>query len=207
MGVPLALSSVEIGNQALAMIGVGRISSWTDSEAGRVLTDIYEAKVKDLLRKHPWNFAIKRASIQKNAAAPEWGYANSFNLPADCVRVLETSEDKYAFSETWKVESGVIVTDISSPLEILYVARVGEDKFDPAFTECLASMLARELAQPLTGNLDLQAEMQSEAERKFRLAKGADGQEGSPPVFRRATWVSSKFAYPSRGNDNSRWGS
>lgn len=199
-------TQTSIANAALRMIGQDRITSFSEGEAGRILTDIYEDKVQYLLRHHLWNFAIKRASLYASNTAPEWGFLYSYQLPEDCVRVLNTSEDEYVDSDKWQVEGSSIVTDIEAPLKIRYVSRADESDFDPLFVECLSAMLAAELAQPITGRSDLQAEMQGEAERKLRLAKAADGQEGSPPVFRRATWVQAKFV-PFGGRGPGRWGS
>jgi len=204
----MAASKIDIANIALRMIKAKRIGSFgDDTEAARVLTDIYEDKVEYLLREHLWNFAVKRASLQAASPSPEWGFANSFELPSDCVRVVETDDDIYAHSEKWQVEGRKIVTDLDAPLNIKYVARVDEVEFDPAFRECLAAELAAELALPLTGSLEIADEKRKRAEDKFRSAKADDGQEGTPPVFKRNTWVSAKWYGTRHGDNPGRWGS
>ena len=190
----MASTQTQIANAALRAVGQDRIASFaTGGEAGRVLDDIYEKKVEYLLRHHLWNFSIKRDSIPESAASPDWEFDHAYPVPADCIRVISTSEDVYAHSLKWQLEGQSIVTDITSPLKIKYVSRAPESEFDPLFEECLVALLAAELAQVLTGDLALQQELQGEAERKLRMAKGADGQEGSPPVFRRGTWLSAKW--------------
>lgn len=202
----MATTKTSIGNSALRMIGKPRIDSFASGgAAGQILEDIYEDKVEDLLRKHLWNFAIKRASLNASATAPEWGFENSYLLPTDCIRVVSIEDDGYVYPEKWQVEGRYVVTDSPAPLKIKYIRRAAESEFDSSFKECLSSILAAEMAQALTGSQELQAEMQSEAERKFRLAKGADGQEGTPPTLKLNTWVRAKRNGANR--DDTRLGS
>ena len=201
----MATTKTSIGSAALRMLGKPRIDSFASGgPAGQVLEDIYEDKVEDLLRKHIWNFAVTRDSLSETTPAPAWGFDHSYALPTDCLRVLSIEDDEYTSGEKWQVEGRVIVTDCDAPLKIRYIRRADEHEFDSAFKECLAAVLAAEMAQALTKNIDLQDELQKEAERKFRLAKGADGQEGTAPTLKLRTWVSAK--HHGAGGDPSRWG-
>ncbi len=60
----MANSQVSICNAALRQLGVAKITALSDSvEQARILTDIYDAILDEVLAAHPWNFAIKRATL------------------------------------------------------------------------------------------------------------------------------------------------
>lgn len=189
-------SDISIANAALRMIGEDRIESFASGdEAGRILDDIYEDKVRYALRLHPWNFAIKRESLYQTTPTPEYEFSYGYRLPDDCLRVLETSEDVLSGSRDWQVEGRTIVTSIGPPLKIKYIARVSEENFEPAFAEYVSALLATELAEPITGNGEVIDRVNRKLEPKFRLAKSNDGQEGTPQRLRQGTWVDAHAGY------------
>lgn len=61
------MTKIQICNQALRLLGVERITSTElageTNEAARVLNDVYDAIQDESLAAHPWNFAIKRATL------------------------------------------------------------------------------------------------------------------------------------------------
>lgn len=60
----MANSQLTICNSALRQIGVAKITALSDAvEQARILTDIYDAILDEVLGSHPWNFAIKRAAL------------------------------------------------------------------------------------------------------------------------------------------------
>lgn len=60
----MATNSVEICNNALALIGARRITALTDpSKEARTCNDAYDGCRKAVLRLHPWNFATVRVRI------------------------------------------------------------------------------------------------------------------------------------------------
>lgn len=60
----MATNSVEICNNALALIGARRITALSDpSKEGRSCNDNYDICRKTLLRLHPWNFAMTRVEL------------------------------------------------------------------------------------------------------------------------------------------------
>ena len=94
-------SETSICNSALTRIGAARITSLTDdSKQARACTASYALMRDEVLRSHPWNSAISRASVASLADAPAFGYDNQFQLPADCLRMLEVYDSRLP----WVVE-------------------------------------------------------------------------------------------------------
>jgi hypothetical protein len=71
-------SETSICNSALTRIGAARITSLTDdSKQARACTASYALMRDEVLRSHPWNSAISRASVASLADAPAFGSANA----------------------------------------------------------------------------------------------------------------------------------
>jgi len=187
-------SQVDIVNAAFVKIGVPRIVTMLDDvDRAELALAIYADQRQHVLRDHPWNFAIKRASLAALAAAPEWGFTYKYQLPGDCLRVLETSEDVDGGDYEWFVEGRVIVTDLSPPLLIRYVSDIeDENEMDALFRELLAIRIGQVLAEPLTGSSEVAAAMKNEYEDKLRAARGSDGQEGSAQRMQVTSWVTAR---------------
>ena len=84
-------SEVDIINSALNMVGATNIIARAeDSKSARITNQRYDYIRDAVLRAHPWNCAISRATIAPDADSPDFGFTNQFTLPTDpyCLRVL-----------------------------------------------------------------------------------------------------------------------
>lgn len=184
-------SSVGIANKALTLLGALPITAFTDdSPAARAVNRIYDETRRELLAAHPWNFAIKRASLAASATAPTHTYARAFPLPSDCLRVREALAGDYLYG----IEGEQIVTDATAPLSIVYIADIEDpNQMSPQFREALSYRLAAQLAFQITGNATLSANMEVIAGRKESLARSYDAQEGEYYEQDEGTWLESRY--------------
>jgi hypothetical protein len=176
----------EIVNGALRRLGQKRITALTELD---LYTDTFEIYRDALIRGHPWNFAMTRASLAADATGPEWGFDNAFTLPAQpyCLWVHRVNNPA---NYPWKVEGRKIVTDLSAPLEIIYLARITDtSEWDALFVECLIAKLAMEWAEPLVMNPELTKQVTDEFEKKIQNGFGVDGQEGTTDPVPEGSWV------------------
>lgn len=143
-------SDTSISNRALQKLGAARITSLSESSSeARACSSVYEVLRDAELRAHPWNFATARAQLSADAVSPAFGKANSFNLPVDCLKVLE--DDVNSLNKDWLIEGRKILTDEGGPLNIRYTKKVVESQdMDPLFAEALACKMAIEMCEELT---------------------------------------------------------
>lgn len=197
----MATSKVDICNSALAKVGAARISSLDDdSKEARLCKELYPRCVGELLRSHPWNFAIERSSVSALAAAPEYGFSYQFPLPADCIRVLnvdaEFADDDVGQGEhyTWKIEGRNLLAHDSS-IEIKYIKDITNSPhlYDLAFCEVLAYRIASDLAFPLSQSNPLANRMDQQYRAALAFARTYDAQEGSSDRFSADQWLNSRF--------------
>lgn len=184
----MAVSEVAICNSALAKIGADRIGSLDDDSRAAKLCKEQYYKIRDmLLRAHPWNFAIKRASLAASVTAPAFGYTYAYPVPVDFVRALEVNENLY----DWEKEGISILTD-ESECELKYIAEVPVGYFDTTFDELLAVKLAHDICSDLSSSPTIKQMLADEYKALLREARLFDAQESTVKKTRTTTFTSSR---------------
>jgi hypothetical protein len=145
-------SQTSICNRALECLGDAPIVSIDDdTKAAKAMRRIYDDTRRAFLCDHPWHFAKKRASLPASAAAPVWGFARGFPVPADFLRLLAVRNGPDFSLEADATGSQWILSDAAAPLEILYLTDVTDaGRLPPHAVEALARWLAYDLAEDLT---------------------------------------------------------
>jgi len=184
-------SSVDICNRALSRVGEARITSLTDdTKQARACNGAYTHVRDEVLRAHPWNAAIARASLAKLATSPAFGYDDEYQLPADCLRVVEV----YDTTLPWVVEGKKLLSDEGSPLSIRYVRREEDpNQWDSLLVSAVAARLAMELCEELTQSNTKREIATREYEDLLSRARMADGQEQSPMPFEEDSWINARY--------------
>lgn len=170
-------SDVQIANRALSKIGDKQIVSLTESsEPARAINECYTIVRQSELRRHPWHFAKKRASLAADVETPAFDFDYQFTLPADCLRLLMPTPDSESVQFNgrvdWKVEGRKILSNEEGPLYITYLADVTDpNQFDAAFVDVFASRLAVEVAHRLTGSTEKRKMAQEEYRASLQEAR------------------------------------
>jgi hypothetical protein len=197
----VAISIVDICNSALSKVGGARISSLDDdTKEGRLCKELYPRASDELLRSHPWNFAIARIALAQTVATPNFGYDFQYELPVDCLRVINIASE-FADSEDlggsfigWKIEGRKLLTN-EGDINIKYIKDVSDTPylFDANFTETLAYRLAKDLAYPLAQSNSLADRMSVEYRESLAFARSYDAQEGSSDRIGANEWITSRY--------------
>lgn len=175
----MATSDVAICNLALQKLGASRITSLDeDSVNAREMNACYTAIRDAELRKHTWNFAVKRVSLPADSSGPTHGPDNSFTLPADFLRLLAPDPSVNVNTLDWRVEGRAIVTDDDAPLLVRYIYRVEDpNEFDALFIDALACRLAWQTCEKITQSNTKKADVRDEYKEIIREAKRANAIE------------------------------
>lgn len=144
----MAQSVVDCCNSALQRVGAASITSLTDnSPEARACTVAYDSNRRDELRKHRWNFALKRVVLTPDATAPAFDFKYAFTLPTDCLRVLRPATSDL----DWQIEGRKILTNDGTILNLKYVADVEDcSQWDASFYNVVAGALALDICEKLT---------------------------------------------------------
>ena len=183
-------SSVEICNLALYMVGAERISSFSETtKRAKLCNDIYEIERDSFLGSHPWNFATRRVELAKTATTPEFGYEYEYQLPADCLRVVELEYNDIEF----KIEGDKLLTN-EATIKIEYIAKEEDTSKYPAHViDALSAKIAVKLSYPLVQSRELKLELRDNARTALSSARLFDAQEGTPRELNMSDWTDSRF--------------
>lgn len=148
-----------------------------------------------LLERWDWNFAIKRVSLAAEVTAPAYGWAGSFVLPPETVRVLPPSDDgtyEGDFVEH-EIEDGRLLTNAVSPLNLRIVYRNENYAAYPAtFIEALSARLALKCAHWITGKSNYVQIAEGMYRDAIASAWAVDAIQGSWPRGSSDEWVNSR---------------
>lgn len=183
-------SRVEICNRALDKLGSAAITSLDDNvKSARACARMFDAVRDAELRDHQWNFAVARTSLPELGEAPVFGFSKQYQLPGDCLKVLDVDPPG-----DWKVEGRRVLANVSASLRIKYIRRVGDtNSFDALFAEALSARMAQELCETLTQSNSKKRAVQDDYTQAIRRARRADAIEGTPDAFEETSWIKARF--------------
>jgi hypothetical protein len=152
-----------ICNLALAKLGIDPIMALSDaSKPAQYCKRFYESTRDEVLSAHRWNFAMARATLNRLSTGPAFEWAYAYQLPADCLRVLQLNGyDETEQKGMFAIEGRQMFTD-EDTAQVRYISRVTDASAWPAlFIDALATKLASNIAAPLTGSRTASTEMLS----------------------------------------------
>lgn len=140
------MDKLHIINRALMKCGLPLAASLNDCDWNAA--QVFEPCAEECLRSHGWGFAQKFATLEKSAP-PEHGHMYGYQLPDDCVRVIDIRSQFNLRSPKGtyqKSGNSIIYTDLS-PCHLRYVQRL----LDPAewpvdFADAVACRIGYEIA-------------------------------------------------------------
>jgi hypothetical protein len=151
------------------------------------------------LHRHRWRFSLKRTSIPASATTPDSDYARRFPVPNDFLRLVpggdlrqmaDMSDFRSGSSATYSLEGGAILTDLSAPLSIRYIARITDPaQFNASFAEALAARIAETCCERLTQSDSKKQLAWGYYKEAIREAIRANAIEGAPESQADDTWV------------------
>lgn len=187
----MAVNQVSICNSALVKIGADPISSITqDTKSATICNRLFNYIRDEVLRAHPWNFAVKRTTLTPDSETPDSEYDYQYILPSDLLRVLDTPSDD---SLDWVVEGRKILTDQDTELPIRYIYRHEDpSEWDSMFAETFAWRLAADLSYSLTQSLQLFDYCMKQYRSMLAEARSIDGMEGRIKILVADEWVNAR---------------
>ena len=176
-----------IANLALSNLGEARIQNLTeDSSRARACSARIEAVIETVLRMNVWNSALERKLLTQ-IDAPIFGWNYTYQLPSDCIKVVEVEP-----VSRFQVEKKNILSNETS-LYLLYVATPTDiNNLDSLLSEAIAMKLAVEIAETLTSKEGLKNEMTQKYFIALQEARSANSRDKTPDHRERSSWLDAK---------------
>jgi len=184
-------SVVDICNRSIDKLGHDPITSLSDgTTASNLCNRVYPITRDQVLREHPWNFAVKRTTTSPLTTPPSWGFAYQHPIPSDCLRVVEILNMS---TGEYQIEGGVILAD-EDVLYVRYIAQITDpNQFDALFADLLSVRMAFEMCEGLTQSTTKKDWLWKEYEDSLTRTKRVDGQVNPPTVFEEDEWIEVRY--------------
>jgi len=185
-----------IANLALSNLGEARIQSLTeDSSRARACSARIDGVIETILRMHVWNSALERQQLV-SGETPIFGWNYSYQLPADCIKVVEVSP-----ISRYQVEKKNILSN-EKTLNLLYVGNPTDiNNLDSLLAETIAMKLALEICETLTSKQGLKQELMQKYVISLQEARAANSHDKTPEHRERSSYLDAKrgrFSVPHR---------
>lgn len=176
----MAASNFNICSQALALIGIGPISSFIGSNVATICGRLYDDRMNELIGSYPWRFSLKKAELQKQSATPVNEYSTIHDLPIDMVDptimvVFRSSDVNSTPFKRFEVFGRTIYSN-EDRLWVDYPVRQPESIWPPHFYNLAVYTMAWVLAGPIT-------EDDAKVDQWMKVANG-----GPDQFFRGGYW-------------------
>jgi hypothetical protein len=180
----MTITTTDVANLALLKLGDKTVDLLTDisdvtKKSARAINTLFVPLRDDMLRQHPWNFAMRRAQLVASVLdAPDFGFTYLFDLPDDYLR-LKSLETRCKFT----LEGRTILSD-EETLDIVYIGTVDDPtEWDPLFLEAFVTRLAAEAAFSISGSPNVGPRLMEDYKDKMQKAKTVDAQENYSEDF------------------------
>jgi hypothetical protein len=156
-----------------------------ETPAGRYMADHYDESRREIIRRHPWNWA----EVWKTAAkttAPPFKFTDAYVYPADCLRLLIVGDLDESIRDYRIINQGspeyrkVIACDNdgANTINLCYCADIEIlSMWDPLALKCLSLFMAVDAAKYVTGQEKLAETLNGLLTEEWREAVAIDGQE------------------------------
>lgn len=175
-------TDVSICSNALLMLGAQPINDLAENnDRARLASNLYPAVRNYVLRRHPWNCAVKRVALAPDVATPAFDWSFQFTLPSDYMRALSVGESGAEIE--FKIESGKLLCD-DNPCLLRYIWRnENPGTWDDMLVWGMTVSMKAVMAYPITQSTSLEQLVEDALKDVLKQARAVDGQDGSPETF------------------------
>lgn len=197
-------SKIEICNLAVQNLGGNYITSLSEGSEVAIECNLrYDTARRALLGMHLWNFATRRAALNRDTSTPAFNYSYQFTLPSDFLYMVMTGTEEASqgslgiytplnptitgfmgrnLTDKYRIESasdGLKLLSNSSDVNIIYIADITDTNlFSPTFTDLMARYLSMLIAYKVTGNSGERDKQYTMFQKEFEDYQSIDSQQG-----------------------------
>ena len=198
MTIPTQLA---LYNQALRMVGEGKLATLTDNRPERKVLDTIwdEDPIKQMLEEAQWTWATRALEWNFDASVTaDFGYRFAFTKPNNYVRTVAVCSDEFFNSPLYDHvdENNFWFADLQT-IYIKYVSDsdlFGRDYslWTELFRNCVASKMALELALGLTKSQTLEERIERRHLKFVKDAKSLDAMSKPTTFLPPGNWTRSR---------------
>lgn len=174
------ITDIDIANQALGYLGEQRISTMEEgTKEARAIKLHFLQCLEELIERHRWSFGRSRQRLTRDADAPIFGFEYSFQLPGDCLRVMDVmaiSEEGKTLNpipiRNFEIEGRSLHSDYPH-IGLVYVKESISSDLPPLLIKALVLLLAARIA-PALGESRMAMTLEAQADNAIQDAWMSD---------------------------------
>lgn len=200
---------VSICSNALLMLGDNPISSFStgsdaESDRARLAANTWPTARDYVLRRHPWNCAIRRVVLSPDVGAPAFDYAYQYELPSDWLRTLSVG---YEGERPQYRQEGRKLLMHESVCRLKYLFRnENPATWDASLVFAMTRVMRAIFAYPIAQSGTLEQLIEQELQLTLREARAIDGQEDEPDALDDSPLMDARRSYGAFGVSRYRGG-
>jgi hypothetical protein len=169
-------TAVSICSNALLMLGDKPINSLDEgTDRARLAANLWPDMRDFVLRRHPWNCAVKRVLLSPQVTAPAFDFEYAFLLPSDWLRTLQVG--KSGERPEYRIESRTILMH-ESTCRLRYVFRNDNPAtWDALLVHAMTLCMKAAFAYPITQAGSIEQLSEQILAPILKEARAVDGQE------------------------------
>jgi hypothetical protein len=193
----MSATPVSICSNALLMLGDTPISSFDDpSDRALLASNLWETARDYVLRRHPWNCAVKRAVLNPDETGPDFDFAYQFTLPGDFLRVLSVGEE--GERPRYRVEGRKILAETGA-LRLRYIFRnENVATWDAGLVWAMTLVMRAIFAYGITQSTSLEQLVEGVMRDVLKQARAVDGQEDEPDALDHSPLLEARYVGSTR---------
>jgi hypothetical protein len=188
----MSATPVSICSNALLMLGDNPIADFQEgTDKARLASNLWEFARDAVLRRHPWNCAIKRVVLAPDDVPPPFDYGHQFTLPSDWLRTLSIGQE--GERPRYRMEGGKLLMD-ETVCRLRYVFRNDNPAtWDALLIETMTHVMRNLFAYPTTQSGSLEQLVNSTVQAAIREARAVDGSEDEPEAFDESPLLAARY--------------
>lgn len=188
----MALTNIDIANQALVKLGAQPIANLSESTAEAQTVSVFlEPLVNALLSAHPWGFATTQIDLEEAETSPLADYDYAYDLPSNFLRVISAGTQGKGAGLSYRIQQNRLHTNADSVI-LTYVFKPDYTDWPAFFDYVLVTRLAAELCIPLTENTSRTEALFRLADDEFKRAKLIDAQQDTPVALKEFSLIDAR---------------
>lgn len=178
----MSATDVSICSNASLMLGGKPINDLFEAnDRTRLAANLFPMVRDYVLRRHPWNCAVKRVVLSPDSTAPAFDWAFQYTLPSDYMRTLSVGEA--GLEEEFKIESGKLLCN-ANPVYLRYIWRNEVPAtWDPMLVWAMTMSMRAVMAYPITQSTSMEQLVESVLVDVLKQARAVDGQDDTPDTL------------------------
>tara|TARA_R100001463_G_scaffold10301_10_gene30235 strand:- start:1835 stop:2551 length:717 start_codon:yes stop_codon:yes gene_type:complete len=173
----------QIANNALSYLSAGSIVNLNDDDAkAKAIKGIFDQASREVIRTHRWSCCIGRAELSKlsreTLQSGNFGYANAYQLPTDCIRILDINGEPWSEkAEFFDLNGRQLLSDLSE-IFLRYVKWEDDvSQWDPLLADAVSVKIAMKVARQITTDGISAEDLERIYRRRLEEARTVDAME------------------------------